>query len=134
MAVLHDGFQRVAQGRLVGQQQADGAEVGQLAGLGHAQAEGDAATGAGRLFQQGGHGGGGQALVGVVHQRLAEADLPEQLLWVEAEVLGHFDVVGQGRRANHWSHIDRHAGCVPEGRDTRFRSLLSLKAKLIWRC
>ncbi|MNP03712.1 hypothetical protein D3C76_956060 [compost metagenome] len=115
MAVLHDGFQRVAQGWLVRQQQADDAEVGELARFGHAQAEGGAVAELGGLLQQASHRGGGQALLGVFHQRLAEACLAQHLLRIEAEVLGHFDVVGQGRCANHWGHVDRHADCCRLG-------------------
>ncbi|MNN68045.1 hypothetical protein D3C81_1837200 [compost metagenome] len=77
------------------EQQADFAEVRQLAKLGHAQAEVFAAGGAGGSLQQGNDAGNRDTPVGVVEQRSAEADLRQQRMGVEAQVAGHFQVVGQ---------------------------------------
>ncbi|MOA07414.1 hypothetical protein D3C78_1271070 [compost metagenome] len=101
VAVAGDGVERVAQGRLVGEQQADRAEVGELARFGHAQAEVLAVAGVGRVFQQGHGGGGGDALFGVVEDRQAEAGVAQLLLRVQAQVAGHFQVIGQSRSTHH---------------------------------
>jgi hypothetical protein len=56
MSVMQHDLQGIAQRALMSEQQADHAEIRELTRLGHAQAEGLAATAGGRLFQQA-HGG-----------------------------------------------------------------------------
>ncbi|MNC49155.1 hypothetical protein D3C75_983110 [compost metagenome] len=109
VAVLHDHLQRVAQVALVAEQQADFAEVRQLAQFGHAQAEALAVAGAGGSFQQVDHAGHRDTPVGVVEQRRAEAHLRQQCVGVEAQVAGHFQVVGQAGGADE----GRHFYCYP---------------------
>ncbi|MNP04255.1 hypothetical protein D3C76_961640 [compost metagenome] len=93
--VLDDHLQGIAQGALVAEQQADFAKIRELAQLGHAQAEGFAATDPRRLFQQGHHAGHRNALVRIVEQGGAEADLGQQGVGVEPKVARHLKVVGQ---------------------------------------
>ncbi|MNZ62814.1 hypothetical protein D3C78_809450 [compost metagenome] len=71
MTVAHHHLQRFAQGALMAEQQADHAEIRKLARLGHAQAEGLATAGGGRIFQQA-HGGiDGNAVFGGLQLSLA---------------------------------------------------------------
>ncbi|MNP20896.1 hypothetical protein D3C76_1134930 [compost metagenome] len=118
VAVLDDGLQRVAQGRLVGDEQADRAEVGELPRFGHAQAEGGAVAQAGRFLQQLDRQGGGDALLRIGGQQgLAETGLAQQLAGIQAEVPGHFEVVGQGGNTNSGRHVERFAGLEPPPRN-----------------
>ncbi|MCY1541232.1 hypothetical protein D9M68_769110 [compost metagenome] len=95
VAVLHDHLQRIAQAVLVAEQQADLAEVGQMAQFGHAQAEGLAAAFAGGLFHQTDGSLDRYALLRVVECSLAQASIGQQCMGVQAVLTSHFQIVGQ---------------------------------------
>ncbi|MCY1435338.1 hypothetical protein D9M71_514280 [compost metagenome] len=95
MAVLHDHLQGLAQGALVAEQQADLAEIRQLAQFGHAQAERLAAADVRRLLEQVDGGGNRYALGGIAQLRGAEARLGQHVLYVQAQVAGDFRIVGE---------------------------------------
>ncbi|MCY1410256.1 hypothetical protein D9M71_256220 [compost metagenome] len=105
VTVLHDHPQRIAQVALVAEQQADFAEVRQLAQFGHAQAEALALAGAGGSFQQVDHAGHRDTPVGVVKQRRAEAHLCQQFVGVQTQVARHLQVVGQAGGADEGRHF-----------------------------
>ncbi|MNV47343.1 hypothetical protein D3C71_1392090 [compost metagenome] len=104
MTVAHHHLQCFAQGALMTEQQADHAEVRKLARLGHAQAEGLATAGGGRIFQQT-HGGiDGDAGFGVLQLSLVQACDCQDVVRVESHVLGNFQVFGQNGGANKRRH------------------------------
>ena len=96
--------QRMAQRGLVLQQQAHGAEARQLAVPGHAQAQGLAARGLGRVFQQARDDGHVDQLVLLAQQRGPQAGLAQCLVGVAAQFAHDVRKMGQGRRAHHGDH------------------------------
>ncbi|MNE02987.1 hypothetical protein D3C80_954730 [compost metagenome] len=112
MSVVHHHLQRIAQCALVREQQADDAEIGELARFGHAQAERLAAGGNGRGFQQA-HGRiDGDTLFGGQQLGLAQAHGSQQVVGIEPQVVGHVQVVGQDGRANELGHAKAFPGVV----------------------
>ncbi|VVN71628.1 hypothetical protein PS685_05069 [Pseudomonas fluorescens] len=112
MPVMHQHLQRITQRSLVAEQQADHAEVRELARLGHAQAEALAAAGGGRILQQA-HGGiDGNAMLRGLQLGFAQADAGQYIPWVEPQVLGDFQVVGQDGGANKLGHAKVFPGPV----------------------
>ncbi|MNT16930.1 hypothetical protein D3C72_1520570 [compost metagenome] len=99
VAVADDGGQRRAQVGLVGDQQADDAEVRQLARLGHAQREVVATAFRRRVFQQGHAGCQRHAEVRIGQQAALQADLAQQGLHIEPARLRHFEEIGERRGA-----------------------------------
>ncbi|MOA28158.1 hypothetical protein D3C78_1490840 [compost metagenome] len=101
---MHHHLQRIAQGSLVSQQQADDAEVGELARFGHAQAKALATAGSGRVLQQP-HGRiDRNAVFGHLQAVFVQTDGGQQIVWVEPQVVGHLQIVGQDGGTNELGH------------------------------
>ncbi|MNE35175.1 hypothetical protein D3C80_1289220 [compost metagenome] len=94
----------------MGEQQADRAEVGELARLGHAQAEVLAAAGGGRVLEQAHRGIDRDAVLGILQHGLVQADAGQQVVRIQAEVLGRFQVVGEDGGANQFCHVRAFLG------------------------
>ena len=104
MAILDQHLQRVAQGRLVGKQQADRAQVAQLALFGHAQAEGLAAAVHGRILQQFHCRRHWNGVFRILKHGLGQADGGQFRLGIQSQVQCYFQVVGQYACANKMGH------------------------------
>jgi hypothetical protein len=100
LAVLNDGQQGVAQGGLVGDQEAHRAEVRELARLGHAQAEGRAVGGLRGELEQLHHAVGGEAQVRVAERAAIDPDPAQHGRGVEADLGGDRGVVREGGAAD----------------------------------
>ncbi|MNL10907.1 hypothetical protein D3C87_1317220 [compost metagenome] len=97
------------------EQQADHAKIRELARLGHAQAEGLATAGSGRIFQQT-HGGiDGNAMFGGQQLSPAQTDGVQCIARVESQVLGDLQVVGQYSGANKLGHAWVFPGPMANG-------------------
>ena len=102
--VLLGDAQGVADGALLGQQQAGDTELRELPHLRQTQAEGRTAAGAGRQLEQAHHGISGNQPVGRFQLTGVQAGLPQQLCRIEPEFTGDSRVVGQYPGTHH-GHI-----------------------------
>ena len=94
-AIFGEDVERVAERRLVNDQQADQAEVRKLPMLGHSEAKGHASRCVGAVFQQVDDRSGREHLFGVVHHRSRQARALQHRRDVELQFACDGEIAGQ---------------------------------------